>query len=300
MASVAPHSVEISAFLEEPQLESLLESTVTTLAQGGPPTLTRALHHAVFPAGARLRPRLCLAIAEACGACATDLVDARHAAVAIELFHCASLVHDDLPCFDDAATRRGQSTVHRAFGEAIAVLTGDALIVGGFSELGRCRRAGALVRIAARALGASRGLVAGQAWESEKHVDLGLYHRAKTAALFEAACEFGAAVAEVPVEPFTNIGTAIGEAYQLLDDVADMAPSEIVFGKSNGRDASLGRPNAVRSFGVAGTIERAEGLMKSAIGEIPPSARRDSLALTLNRISESVIAKARSVALGAR
>ncbi|MFN9479787.1 MAG: polyprenyl synthetase family protein, partial [Betaproteobacteria bacterium] len=90
-----------------------------------PPRLAAAMRHAVFPGGARIRPRLCLAIAAASGDPDPDVTEA--AAAAIELMHCASLVHDDLPCFDNARTRRGLPSVHAAFGERIAVLTGDAL-----------------------------------------------------------------------------------------------------------------------------------------------------------------------------
>src|SRR5271168_4620792 len=97
---------------------------------GAPPRLAAAMRHAVFPRGARIRPRLCLAVAAACGDDHPAVSDA--AAAAIELLHCASLVHDDLPCFDDAATRRGRKTVHVAFGEELAVLAGDALIVAAF------------------------------------------------------------------------------------------------------------------------------------------------------------------------
>ena len=100
-----------------------------------------AMRHAVFPRGARIRPRLCLAVAAACGEDAPGVTDA--AAAAIELLHCASLVHDDLPCFDDADTRRGRPRVHRAFGEPLAVLAGDALIVLAFQTLAQGARRGA-------------------------------------------------------------------------------------------------------------------------------------------------------------
>ena len=98
-----------------------------------PPLLAAAMHHAVFPRGARIRPRLCLAVAAACGG--DDPAAAEAAAAAIELMHCASLVHDDLPAFDNADLRRGRPSVHRAFGEPLAVLAGDALIVLAFQTL---------------------------------------------------------------------------------------------------------------------------------------------------------------------
>ena len=117
---------------------SRIERTLTAALDmaggpGGPPLLAAAMRHAVFPRGARIRPRLCLAVAAACGD--DDPAAANGAAAAIELLHCASLVHDDLPCFDNADTRRGRPSVHRAYGEPLAVLAGDALIVLAFQTI---------------------------------------------------------------------------------------------------------------------------------------------------------------------
>ena len=120
------------------RIEKALLDTVSSM--GGPdipPQLAAALRYAVFPGGARVRPRLSLAVARACGDSCPRLADA--AAASIELLHCASLVHDDLPCFDDAETRRGKPSVHKAFGEPLAVLVGDALIIGAFQTLARRR-----------------------------------------------------------------------------------------------------------------------------------------------------------------
>ena len=106
---------------------SLSAALNTVIGPDCPPKLADAMRYSVFPGGARIRPRLALAVACACGQ--DDPAVANAAAAAIELLHCASLVHDDLPCFDDASTRRGKASVHRAFGERLAVLAGDALIV---------------------------------------------------------------------------------------------------------------------------------------------------------------------------
>src|ERR1700712_730633 len=114
--------------------QALLQAIGNVDVPSCPPRLLAAMHHAVFPAGARVRPRLCLAVAAACGEDDPSVTDA--AACAIELMHCASLVHDDLPCFDDADLRRGKPTVHKAFGEPLAVLAGDALILLAFQTLG--------------------------------------------------------------------------------------------------------------------------------------------------------------------
>src|SRR5215475_9188376 len=118
------------------RIEKALNEAVGLADQPGcPPRLGAAMRAAVFPKGARVRPRLCHAVASACG---DDQPGATNAAgAAIELLHCASLVHDDLPCFDNADLRRGKPSVHKAFGERLAVLAGDGLIVLAFEALGR-------------------------------------------------------------------------------------------------------------------------------------------------------------------
>ena len=145
----------------------------------------------------RVRPRLCHSVAAACGEDHPLATEA--AGAALELLHCASLVHDDLPCFDAAETRRGRPSVHKAFGEPLAVLTGDALIVLAFQTLARIQCAPerlATLTLDGRAIGRrALGIVAGQAWECEPQIDLAHYHRAKTGALFAAATVAGAASA---------------------------------------------------------------------------------------------------------
>src|SRR6201985_621642 len=116
------------------RIERALDEAVGLAGQPGcPPRLAAAMRAAVFPKGARVRPRLCHAVASACGDDEPSATDA--AGAAIELLHCASLVHDDLPCFDNAALRRGRPSVHAAFGEPLAVLAGDALIVLAFQNM---------------------------------------------------------------------------------------------------------------------------------------------------------------------
>ncbi|HEU4411209.1 MAG TPA: polyprenyl synthetase family protein [Polyangiaceae bacterium] len=240
------------------RLEAALREAVTGGPRGAaapPPRLEQALLHAVFPGGARVRPRLVLATARAAGGQADALALA--AAVAVELLHCASLAHDDLPCFDDADLRRGLPSVHKAFGEATAVLVGDGLIVLAFEALARALEARPDVgprplALLAAAAGPRGGLVAGQAWELEgRDVDLAAYHLAKTAALFEASAALGAAVAGADPAPFARLGRAIGMTYQLADDVADRVASVGELGKRPGRDAALGRPTAAADLDVA-------------------------------------------------
>jgi geranylgeranyl diphosphate synthase type II len=244
------------------------------LAQGSdaPPSLVAAMRYAVFPGGARIRPRLAIAVARACGEDKPALSAA--AAAAIELMHCASLVHDDLPCFDDAATRRGRASVHKAFGEQIAVLTGDALIVLAFQSLlsaahSAPARLANLVSIIARATGAPAGIVAGQAWECEQQIALAQYQRAKTGALFAAATAIGACAAGADAGPWHLLGERIGEAYQIADDIRDVVSNEGDLGKPTGRDIVLGRPNAVHDLGIAAAVGRLEALVRDANDAIP-------------------------------
>jgi geranylgeranyl diphosphate synthase type II len=239
---------------------------------GSPPRLAAAMRHAVFPRGGRIRPRLCLAVAAACGI--ENPSAAVAAGAAIELLHCASLVHDDLPCFDDAATRRGKPSVHRAFGERLAILAGDALIVLAFETLARSGacppdRLGPLLLIVSRGVGAPAGIVAGQAWECESHVVLSDYQQAKTGALFAAATMAGAAAAGVDPEPWRALGQRLGEAYQVADDLRDVACTAEEIGKPTGRDAALGRPTAAGELGIAGALARLETLVAGAMDSIP-------------------------------
>jgi geranylgeranyl diphosphate synthase type II len=237
-----------------------------------PPRLAAAMRHAVFPGGARIRPRLCMSVARACGR--DDAALATGAAASIELLHCASLVHDDLPCFDDAPIRRGRPSVHRAFGERLAVLAGDGLIVLAFDTLARSAgtsplRLAPLLSILAQSVGAPSGIVAGQAWECESHVVLAQYQLAKTGALFAAATMMGAASAGMPANAWRTLGERLGEAYQVADDIRDFAGDPERLGKPVGRDAALGRPSATRELGLAGAVRRVEHLVGQALESVP-------------------------------
>lgn len=273
-------------------IEESLELALRELDEGDcPPRLRGAIRHAVFPAGSRLRPRLVLAVSTACGA--ENLTLSRHAACAIELLHCASLVHDDLPCFDDAALRRGHPTVHKAFDEPLAVLAGDALIVLAFDELSRaitadCSRGLALFRAVSAGVGARRGIIAGQGWESESSIDIPLYHRAKTGALFEAAFRAGAIAAGATLDPWRGIGERLGEAYQIADDLLDALGSERALGKPVRSDARHGRPTATSS-GVARAHARLQELVASVMEAVPACPGRARLLDELQQIASTLL-----------
>ena len=252
------------------------------LAHGSdqPATLAKAMRYAVFPGGARVRSRLCLAVARACEE--DDPRLSAGVAASIELIHCASLVHDDLPCFDNAATRRGRPSVHRAFGERIAVLAGDALIVLSVQSLVDCAektpaRLGPLLMILSRAIGAPNGIIAGQAWESEPQIVLAQYQQAKTGALFAAATAAGACAAGHDASMWHLLGERIGEAYQIADDIRDVVSTEDDLGKPTGRDQLLGRPNAVAAMGLSAAVLKLEALVHAAMTEIPACAGANDL-----------------------
>jgi geranylgeranyl diphosphate synthase, type II len=243
-------------------------------AQGtdAPGRLAAALEYAVTPGGARIRPTILMSVARACGDDSPALTDA--ACAAIELIHCASLVHDDLPAFDDAGMRRGKPSVHRAYSEPLAVLTGDSLIVLAFETLAKAAapaplRAVELVRILAARTGMPGGICAGQGWESEATVDLRAYHRAKTGALFIAATQMGAVAAGQDAEPWEELGARIGEAFQVADDLRDALYDAEMLGKPAQQDAVHDRPNAVSELGVQGAIRRLKDILGGAIASIP-------------------------------
>jgi geranylgeranyl diphosphate synthase type II len=239
---------------------------------GAPPRLAAAMRHAVFPRGARIRPRLCLAVAAACADDLPAVTDS--AAASIELLHCASLVHDDLPCFDNADTRRGRATVHCAYGEPLAVLAGDALIVLAFQSLAEASvvapaRLARLVGIVASSVGVPSGICAGQAWECEPDADLAQYQQQKTGALFAAATMAGAAAAGAEPTAWRALGMRLGEAFQIADDIRDATSDSLSLGKPVGKDAALGRPSAVLRYGLDGAIALLEDLAAHAVAAVP-------------------------------
>ncbi len=238
-----------------------------------PPGLDKAIEYAVFPGGARIRPKICLAVADACCEDYPAISDA--AATSIELLHCASLVHDDLPCFDDSPLRRGRKSLHKAFGEPLAVLVGDALIVLAFQTLVRGtvqapHRLPILMEIIAGSVGMPGGIVAGQAWECEPEVNLSDYQQSKTGSLFAAATAAGAAAAGVEAGPWRALGEQIGGAYQVVDDILDVAGDAEQLGKPTGQDEARDHPSSVRELGLDGARRHFESIMAGVVATIPP------------------------------
>ena len=271
---------------------SLLAAVAGSVGSGCPPKLAAAVRHAVFPGGARIRPQLCLAVARACGDDHPELADA--AAVAVELLHCASLVHDDLPCFDDAPVRRGQSSVHSAFGERLAVLVGDALIVLSSQVLVRVgalapERTLRVMQTIMAGVGMPGGIVAGQAWECEPRVTLREYQRLKTGALFAAATVSGAQAAGGDAEAWRGLGECLGEAYQVADDIRDVIANPEALGKPIGQDVALGRPSVATEEGLDAAMRIFQRLVAGAIDAVPECRGAPMLRALVRAESERLV-----------
>lgn len=238
--------------------------------------LCRAMRHAAIGGGKRLRPLLLTATAEMYGA---DRSQALRAGVAIEAIHAYSLVHDDLPCMDDDAMRHGKPSVHKAFGEAAAVLAGDALQSFAFEVLADPATSGdpfvraELVRVLALASGAG-GMAGGQMMDiagEGQALDLSAITRLqqlKTGALLGAAVEMGAILGRVPPEGRVHLkGYArdIGLAFQIADDLLDHAGDAAKMGKAVGKDAAQGKQTFVAVVGEERAHEQAQMLVEQAI-----------------------------------
>ncbi len=274
----------------------LLERLDRISGDSCPRGLADAVRYAVIPGGARIRPKLCLAVAAANGN--SDPVLAGASACAIELLHCASLVHDDLPCFDNASERRGKPSVQVAFGERLAVLAGDALIVTAFETLGVAAATAAqparlpqLISVLGRGVGMPLGISAGQAWECEDEIDLSHYHQSKTGALFVAATGAGAAAAGADPGPWRRLGECIGEGFQVADDIHDATSDREARGKPVRMDEVLDRPNAVRELGLEAAVAKLKRLVEAAMDSIPSCAGETVLRALIREESKRFLPK---------
>jgi geranylgeranyl diphosphate synthase type II len=277
--------------------EALKSHFQTAAGVGAPPRLQAAMQHAVFSGGARIRPQLCMAVATACGDDAPELTNA--AAVALELMHCASLVHDDMPAFDNADVRRGRPTVHKAFSEPLALLSGDGLIVMAYQVLLQAGRQHPerlimLMDNLSRGVGLPGGIVAGQAWECETAADLAQYQRSKTGALFVSATCAGAISSGRACEPWAPLGAFLGEAYQVADDIRDVLGDIASLGKPAGQDTLNDRPSSAQAMGLEGAIVHFDALIKQAGDAIPDCTHRDMLVQLVLLESERLVPKSMS------
>ncbi len=238
--------------------------------------LRAAMRHAVFGGGKRLRSQLVL---ESCGAVSGDVKNALAPACALEMIHAYSLVHDDLPAMDDAETRRGQPSCHKAFGEAQAVLAGDALLTMAFeilaSDGNEPARQVRLIRLIAQAAGEA-GMVGGQAvdiaWSDAEITDISgaqllQMHARKTGALIRVSAEAGAIAGggnEEQIAALRDYGRHLGRAFQIADDVLDVIGDPALTGKASS-DAANNKTTATALFGVEGAKQQARDSRDAAL-----------------------------------
>jgi farnesyl diphosphate synthase len=269
------------------RVEEALSRWVVAEAPAG---LGEAMRYAVLDGGKRLRPLLVLAASEAVGGHAEA---ALRAACAAELIHAYSLVHDDMPCMDDDVLRRGKPTVHVKFGQAQALLAGDALQALAFELLvpdtGTIpdRVQAQLCRLLARAAGHA-GMAGGQAIDlasvgrSLGEAELREMHRRKTGALLEGSVLMGAACgepAEAALAALRTYGAAIGLAFQVVDDILDVTADSATLGKTAGKDAHHNKPTYVSVLGLERSRAYARELLDEALRALAASGLPDTRAL---------------------
>jgi geranylgeranyl diphosphate synthase type II len=250
--------------------------------RGPAKTVIEAMRYAVMAGGKRLRPIISIAACEAAGGGAGDVLEP---AAALEMIHTYSLIHDDLPAMDDDELRRGRPTTHRAFGEAEAILAGDALLTLAFEIVGSRpsgegleSRRSETVTILARRAGCA-GMVGGQMadLEAERRAveadTLGWIHRHKTGALIAAAAEIGAihaGAAGKARDAFFRYGESLGLAFQIADDILDCTSTAEELGKTPGKDLKAGKATYPALYGMEASRRRAAELIGSATEELEP------------------------------
>ena len=259
----------------ESALDRLLPGEATP-----PPDLHRGMRYAVFAGGKRLRPLLVLS---GCRACGGSIEQAVAAAAAVEMIHTYSLVHDDLPAMDDDSLRRGKPTTHVVFGEALAILVGDALLTravevltdGTHSPLPAPLRLAVLGTLAAAA--GSTNMAGGQALDLQaegRKVNLAAVedlHRRKTGALIEASVVAGgqcAGAGEDALRALRRYGSALGLAFQIVDDILDVTGSTHELGKSAGKDERAGKATFPALLGLEASRARAHELADRALASL--------------------------------
>ena len=284
------------------QRSELIETALNDylpVVESSPSRLHEAMRYSVFAGGKRLRPILLLAACEAVGG---DAAKALPAACSLEMVHCYSLVHDDLPAMDDDDLRRGQPTNHRVFGEATAILAGDALLTEAFALLSSATTCAKIapapccevVQILARSIG-STGMVGGQVVDmesEERAIDLAtleFIHTRKTSALIRAAVEMGAVIGEATDEQrqaLCRYAEAAGLAFQVADDILDIVADQAELGKSIGSDQDRGKATFPSLIGLGQARRRAAELKQQALTEI---AALDDSARALREIATYIV-----------
>lgn len=273
-----------------PKIETRLSELLPTEDQG-PQQLQNAMRYAALSGGKRLRPMFCLA---SCAAEGGDPARALDAACAIEFVHCFSLIHDDLPALDNDELRRGKPTCHKAFGEAIAILAGDALFALAFETLSEMDATDQVrvksLSVLARASGV-KGMVGGQTVDmlsESKQVDeatVRWIHERKTGELIAASCRIGAIAAGADSSRLGHFGEYIGLGYQIADDVLEQTSSTEQLGKSASSDISKNKATFPAVAGLEESKRLAQQQLKSALDILEPMGPRAEDLAHLARIA---------------
>ena len=283
---------EDQALVEE-ALESHLPRATTA-----PETIHRAMRYSVFAGGKRIRPILCI---ETARLFSKNVAAAVTAGCAIEFIHTYSLIHDDLPALDNDDLRRGKPTCHKKFGEAMAILAGDALLTLAFETLARAdvdpaRRVRIIAEIGAAA-GTVRGMVGGQVADLEaegKPVDAALLeyiHGSKTAALIRAGIVAGAiagGATDADIERMRRFGDALGWEFQVVDDILDVQESSAALGKTAGKDQAHKKATYPALFGIEKSKQFAQELAEKAERELACYGER---AARLREIADFLVSR---------
>jgi len=264
------------------QLQSAVNETLSALLPAEddyPPTIHRAMRYSVFAGGKRVRPVLVIAAGESLGGRRRTLL---HLGAAIEMMHTYSLIHDDLPALDNDDLRRGRPTCHKVFGEAMAILAGDALLTRCFQLLAELPDLADTARLAitreiACATGTVEGMIGGQVVDLEsegKPIDapvLEYIHRSKTGALLTACTRCGALAAgagPAPLQALTGFGRKIGLAFQIIDDILDLTATSENLGKTAGKDQKAKKATYPALYGIEASRRKAQELIHGALDEI--------------------------------
>lgn len=262
-----------------------------------PETIHSAMRHSVFAGGKRIRPILFIAAAEAVR---PSVAEAEPAACALELVHTYSLIHDDLPALDNDDFRRGKTTCHKVYGEAMAILAGDALLTMAFQVLSNLKGIShanqvRLIAGLATAAGTVKGMIGGQVADLEsegKPVDtarLDYIHRSKTGALIGASVRMGGIYADASASQLAALsryGEHIGLAFQIVDDILDVVGSSEALGKTAGKDAAQQKATFPALYGVEASRERAQDHFQKATDALDLFGER---ALRLRQIAEKIV-----------
>ena len=279
----------------EHALQGWVVSTPGAAGHPAPETLISAMRYAVLDGGKRLRPLLVLGAytATRSGDAAAHQSAAMRAACAVELIHAYSLVHDDMPCMDNDVLRRGKPTVHVQFGEAGALLAGDALQALAFELLTPDDGSvppvvqARLCQLLSRAAG-STGMAGGQAIDLASvgvrldEAQLRTMHQLKTGALLKGSVLMGAhcgSPSAAALEALATYGDAIGLAFQVVDDILDVTADSATLGKTAGKDADNDKPTYVSLMGLAGSQQYAKDLLAQALQALEQSGLPDTAAL---------------------